>query len=85
MASLTKWLSVRLQTKGLWFRVQLQSLNDYDQSLKYQCHELQKNKDVPSENTFHLLLISFDKLLMYIKNNKSLKIDPCSTPAQIST
>ena len=27
MASLAKWLSVRLQTKSLWVRVQLQSLN----------------------------------------------------------
>ena len=43
------------------------------------------NKDVSSENNLHLLLISFDKSLMYMKNNKSPKMNPCSTPARRST
>ena len=31
-----------------------------------------------------VLLISLDKSWKYIKNNKSLKMDPCGAPTQIS-
>ena len=34
MASLAKWLGVRLRTKWLWVRIPLQSLNDTDAALK---------------------------------------------------
>ena len=43
-----------------------------------------ENKDVSSANNLHLLLISFDKSLIYIKNNKGSKMEPCSTPARIT-
>ena len=43
-----------------------------------------ENKDVSSANNLHLLLISSDKSLIYIKNNKRLKMDPYGTPVWIS-
>ena len=44
-----------------------------------------ENKNVSSANNFYMLLISFVRLLIYIKNNKGPKMDPCGTPAWIST
>ena len=43
-----------------------------------------ENIDVSSASSVHLLLISFDKSLMYIKYNKGAKMNPCGTPAQMS-
>ena len=44
-----------------------------------------ENKDVSSVNNLHLLLISTDKPLMYIRNNTGPNIEPSGTPSQIST
>ena len=43
-----------------------------------------ENKDVSSANNLHLLLISFDESLIYIKNNKDPKMDLCGTPSWMS-
>ena len=44
-----------------------------------------ENKDVSSANNLDMLLISFDKLLMYIKNSKFSNMDSYGTPARVST
>ena len=43
-----------------------------------------EKKNLSSANNLHLLLMSFDKSLIYITNNKGPKIDPCCTPARTS-
>ena len=40
-----------------------------------------ENKDVPSPNNLHLILISFGKSLIYIQNDKGPKMDPSGKPA----
>ena len=42
-------------------------------------------KQGSSTNNLYLLLISFGKSLMYIKNKKGHKMNPCGTPLGIST
>ena len=44
-----------------------------------------EKKDVLSVNNLHILLISFDKLLMYIKNSKFPNMVSYCTPARVST
>ena len=44
-----------------------------------------ENKEVSSANNLHWLLRPFGKSLTYIKNKRGPRMEPCGTPARIST
>ena len=72
LASLDKWLSVRLQTKWLWVQIPLQSLNKLHVSHLFQAR---------GSLAFRLLWI-VDPLCMWHDNNIQYWLTICSTGSQ---